>query len=93
MVIYFWAWGLPLRMVCFTQVVVAQVFNPNTWEAEAGRALEFKASLVYRVSFRTARTTGVKRVVCFHSETPLKKSFIYRCLWNGESFCVRDWNM
>jgi hypothetical protein len=32
-------------------------FNPRTWEAEAGRISEFKASLVYRVSSRTARAT------------------------------------
>jgi hypothetical protein len=31
-------------------------FNPSTWEAEAGGS-EFEASLVYRVSSRTARTT------------------------------------
>ena len=35
-------------------VVVVLAFNPSTWEAEAGRTLEFKASLVYRVSFKTA---------------------------------------
>jgi hypothetical protein len=36
--------------------VVAHVFNPSTWEAEAGRWIsEFEASLVYRVSSRTAR--------------------------------------
>jgi hypothetical protein len=38
-------------------VVVAQVFNPSTQEAKAGRFLSPKASLVYRVSFRTARMT------------------------------------
>jgi hypothetical protein len=32
--------------------VVAHAFNPSTWEAEAGR---FEASLVYKVSSRTAR--------------------------------------
>jgi hypothetical protein len=37
--------------------VVVHAFNPSTWEAEAGRSLEFKASLVYRVSSRTARAT------------------------------------
>jgi len=37
--------------------VVAHTFNPSTWEAEAGGSLEFKASLVYRVSSRTARAT------------------------------------
>ena len=39
--------------------MVAHIFNPSTWEAEAGRSLssrEFKASLTYKVSSRTART-------------------------------------
>jgi hypothetical protein len=36
--------------------VVAYACNPSTWEAEAGGISEFEASLVYRVSFRTART-------------------------------------
>jgi hypothetical protein len=38
--------------------VVAHTFNRSTWEAEAGRFLkisEFEASLVYKVSSRTAR--------------------------------------
>ncbi|GAB1299163.1 NEDD4 family-interacting protein 2 [Apodemus speciosus] len=39
------------------RVVVAHAFNPSTWEAEAGGSLEFEASLVYRVSFRTAKAT------------------------------------
>jgi len=36
---------------------VAYAFNPSTWEAETGRLLssEFEASLVYKVSSRTAR--------------------------------------
>jgi hypothetical protein len=40
-----------------SRAVVAHAFNPSTWEAEAGRFLisEFKASLVFRVSSRTAR--------------------------------------
>jgi hypothetical protein len=40
--------------------VVAHAFNPSTWEAEAILSLrisEFEASLVYRVSSRTARAT------------------------------------
>jgi hypothetical protein len=38
--------------------MVAQTFNPNPQEAEMGRWIsEFEASLVYRVSSRTARTT------------------------------------
>jgi hypothetical protein len=36
--------------------VVAHIFNPSTWEAEAGNS-EFETSLVYRVSSRTARAT------------------------------------
>jgi hypothetical protein len=34
---------------------MAHAFNPSIWEAEAGRSLEFKASLVSIVSSRTAR--------------------------------------
>jgi hypothetical protein len=37
--------------------VVAHAFDPSTREAEASRFLEFEASLVYRVSSRTARAT------------------------------------
>jgi hypothetical protein len=36
---------------------VVHAFNPSTQEAEAGGFLEFEASLVYRVSSRTARAT------------------------------------
>jgi hypothetical protein len=43
--------------------VVIHAFNPSTQEAEAGRSLEFKASLVYyRVSPRTARATKINPV-------------------------------
>jgi hypothetical protein len=35
--------------------VVVHAFNPSTREAEAGRFLEFEASLVYKVSSKTAR--------------------------------------
>jgi hypothetical protein len=37
--------------------VVAHTFNPSTREAEIGWISEFEASLVYRVSSRTARAT------------------------------------
>jgi hypothetical protein len=37
--------------------VVTHTFNPSTWKAEAKRISEFKGSLVYRVSSRTARVT------------------------------------
>ena len=39
--------------------VVAHAFTLSTWEAEAGRFLEFEASLVYKVSSKTAR--AIKR--------------------------------
>jgi hypothetical protein len=35
--------------------VVAHGFNPSTWEAESGGFLSSEASLVYKVSSRTAR--------------------------------------
>lgn len=37
-------------------MVVAEAFIPRSWEAEAGGA-EFKASLIYRMSFRIASAT------------------------------------
>lgn len=37
------------------RVVVAHVFNPNTWEAGES---EFKVSLLYRMSHRAARATS-----------------------------------
>jgi hypothetical protein len=57
--------------------VVAHVFNPSTWEGGKGRRIsEFKASLVYRVSSRTARAT--QRKPCL--EKPKKK----KKRWGGE---------
>jgi hypothetical protein len=40
-----------------SQDMVAHVFNSSTWGAEIGGSLEFKASLVYRVSSRKSRLT------------------------------------
>ena len=66
---------------------VAHTFNPSTQETKAGRSLKFRASLVYRVSFRIARATqenvafkkiffeyGVCVHVCtlVHIQVPLK---------------------
>lgn len=39
-----------LRMVRFSWAVVAHAFSPSAWEAES----EFEASLVYKMSSRTA---------------------------------------
>jgi hypothetical protein len=54
--------------------MVAHTFNPSTWEAEAGRFLEFEASLVYRVSSRTARAAEKP---CL--EKPKKKKKLFIC--------------
>jgi hypothetical protein len=52
--------------------VVVHTFNPSTWdaEAEAGRFL-FEASLVYKVSSRTARAT---------QRNPVKKKILHQKL-------------
>ena len=45
--------------------MVAHAFNPRTREAEVGRGRqisEFEASLVYKVSFRTARAIQINPV-------------------------------
>ena len=39
------------------RMVVVHIFNPRTQEAESRQISEFKASLVYRGSSRTARAT------------------------------------
>jgi hypothetical protein len=50
--------------------VVVHAFNPSTWEAEAGGISEFKASLVYKVSSRTAR---LNRETLFQKTIPKTK--------------------
>lgn len=50
--------------------VVAYAFNPSTGEAEARQVSEFEASLVYRVSSRTARATQKK--TCFKKPNQTK---------------------
>ena len=37
--------------------MVVHIFNPSTWEAEAGGSCEFEDSLVYRVNSKTAKVT------------------------------------
>jgi hypothetical protein len=48
---------------------LGHAFNPSTWEAEAGGFLEFKASLVYKVSSRTARATQRNPVLTNKTKT------------------------
>jgi hypothetical protein len=52
--------------------LVAHVFNPRTWEAEAGRFLSSRPSLVYKVSSRTARATQRNPVSKKNKTTPPK---------------------
>jgi hypothetical protein len=54
---------------------MAHTFNPSTWEAEAGGSLisEFEASLVYRVSSRTARTAQRNPVSKTKNQKPKPK--------------------
>ena len=42
---------------------MAHAFNPSSWEAEADKSLEFEASLVYRVSSRTAKAIGWRKLL------------------------------
>jgi hypothetical protein len=55
-----------------SRVVVAHAFNPSTWEAEA--ISEFKASLVYRVSSRTARAIQRNPVSKTNKQTNKQKT-------------------
>lgn len=41
------------KSILLGQVVVAHNFNPNSWEAEAGRFCEFNDSHFYKVSSMT----------------------------------------
>ena len=53
--------------------MVVHAFNPSTWEAEAGEFLSSEASLVYKVSSRTAR--AIKRnPVSKNKQTNKKKN-------------------
>ena len=42
---------------------MAHTFNPSILEAKTGKISEFKASLLYKVSSRTARTVTQKNSV------------------------------
>jgi hypothetical protein len=64
--------------------VVAHAFNPSTWEAEAGRISEFKDSLVYKVSSRTARAIQRNPV----SKNQKRKKLFRRKKAQIFSFCL-----
>jgi hypothetical protein len=63
--------------------VVAHAFNPSTWEAEGRQISEFEASLVYRVSSRTARAIQRNPV---SKNQKKKKKFIFLILPLLQSF-------
>ena len=50
-----------------------QAFRPSTWEPEAGESHEFKASLVYRVSSRTASKKAKEKPRLKPSPQKMKK--------------------
>jgi hypothetical protein len=56
---------------------MAQTLNPSTWEAETGEPPEFKASLVYKLSSRTARTTWGNLVLKTTTTTITKRTLIH----------------
>lgn len=43
--------------------MVVYVFSPSTQEAETGRSLELRSSLVYRASPKTARVTQRNSII------------------------------
>jgi hypothetical protein len=64
-------WALGLRSKAGPGVV-AHTFNPSTPEAEAGWTSEFEASLVYKVSSRTAR--AIQRNPVLENQKPAKQT-------------------
>jgi hypothetical protein len=62
-------------------MVVAHIFNPSTWEVEAGGVLELETSLVYRARSRTDKAT--QRNLVFKNKnktTQHKKNSHLHCL-------------
>jgi hypothetical protein len=64
-------------------VVVVHQLNPNTQEAELVDHCEFEASLVYRVSSRTARATQENPVSKKKKKSPKEQKI--RAPW------MREW--
>lgn len=61
--------------------VVARVCNSSTREAETGRSLEFRANLVYRASFRTARAAQRNPVSKNQKRKRKRNCLLEPCLW------------
>ena len=70
--------------------VVVHAFNPSSWEAEAGGSLEFAASLVYRVSSRTARATQ-RNPVSKKNKTKNRKTHMSMVESHSEGGMKQSW--
>jgi hypothetical protein len=55
--------------------MVVSTFNPSTQEAEAGGSLELEASLIYRVSSRTAREGYIEKP-CLEKQNKTKQKIL-----------------
>jgi hypothetical protein len=67
--------------------VVVHTFNPSTWEAEAGGA-----SLIYKVSSRTARTIQRNPVSKKQNKTKQSKTKQKGCYCAGmKGLCLSAW--
>jgi hypothetical protein len=79
--------------------MVAHASNPSTWEAETGGFLnrwisEFEASLVYRVSSRTARDTQRNPVLKTNKQTNKKPKRHRLTEWmvkqHASLYCIQE---
>jgi hypothetical protein len=62
-------WSDPhVRNAGVTRAVVAHTFDPSTWEAVAGRSLEFKVSLVNKAEFQGSQ--GDTKEPCLEKQKP-----------------------
>ena len=58
--------------------MLAHTFNPSTQEAEAGSFSEFEASLVYKMSSRSARAIHIDPISGGKTKLKLKKPLAWR---------------
>jgi hypothetical protein len=64
---------------------MAHTFNPSTQKVEAGWISEFEASLVYRVSSRTARATFILFSQEMRSEPGMVAHAFNPSTWEAEA--------
>ena len=61
--------------------VLSHTFSLSAPVAEAGRSLEFKASLVHKTRFETARATQRNPVLTLHKLSKTNKNYIFSEFW------------